>query len=47
VLRKQIRRGRTSTPEPAHPFFDRCQHGTQFLDECVDCPDGSPEVPRG
>lgn len=31
-------------PKAAHPFFDRCEHGTQFLDECVKCPDGNPVI---
>jgi hypothetical protein len=28
----------------AHPFGDWCQHGVQFLNECEDCPNGSPQV---
>lgn len=27
-----------------HPFFDRCPHGVQFLDECTACPGGWQSV---
>lgn len=26
------------------PFSERCEHGVRFLDECLDCPDGCPQV---
>jgi hypothetical protein len=28
----------------AHPLGECCRHGVQFLDECLDCPDGCPQV---
>lgn len=30
-----------------HPFFDRCQHGVQFLSECERCPGGWQPIGDG
>lgn len=27
-----------------HPGSDRCEHGTQFLNECEQCPNGCPVI---
>lgn len=34
----------TGVARSAHPFGERCVHGTQPHDECLDCPDGCPQV---
>lgn len=37
---------RPSDMPESHPFFDRCEHGTQFLDECERCPGGNPFISK-
>lgn len=40
--------GPAPRPEPLPAalaaWFDRCEHGAQFLDECLACPDGCPVI---
>jgi hypothetical protein len=45
IYNKRVEAREAEAKRQMHPFFSRCEHGVQFLDECENCPNGCPVVP--